>query len=180
VNDFARKRPGPDGRIVEYNEHQDLLRAAGRLEAALQGPRRHVVTFHDPAGPGMPNPTQLPATLSRNEAARVEVVTGPRPAGGEVIVRVGLDDLPGVARAELTARLNGQPCKPIDDLARPAEHKSYAHDPHRVFHVACVAQRMLQFRAPVEAMRRGRNQVELGLASGEEQKLIWLEIYIKP
>jgi len=180
VTDFRRTRPGPDGRTIEHNEHAALLETAGRLQISLQGPRRHVVTFHDPAGPNIPNPKQLPALLEPNEALQLHVVTGPKPTGGEVIVRVGLDNQPGVADARLAAQLNGQPCTPIDDLAQPLDHKSYSHDPHRVFHVAHVAQRMIQFNAPVDAMRRGENHVELRVTSQRDQKVIWLEIYIVP
>jgi len=179
-SDFARSRKAPDGSAIRWNEHQDLLRVAGRLEAALRGPRRHVLTFHDPAPPNAPNPKQLPAQLAPGRPARFRLYTGPKPTGGRVVIRVGLDNLPDVSKARLAARLNGTDCKPIEDLARPASHKHYAHDPHRVFHVSRVAERMVQFQAPPAAMRRGYNQVDLQLTGGGKQRVIWLEIYVAP
>lgn len=80
--------------------------------------------------------------------------------------------------AKLTARLNGAECTPVDDLPKPDDSKTYSHDPHRVFHVAHLAQRMLQFEAPPDAIRRGYNQVDLQLTTNDNQKVIWLEIYI--
>jgi len=180
VGDFRRSQKGPDGRIAECNEHAALLRAAGRLDASLEGPRRHVVTFHDPAGPDMPNPRQLPAALAPGKVAQVHVHTGPKPTGGRVTIRVGLEDMPAVAEARLAVRLNGRPCVPIEDLAAPDGAKPHPHDPRRVFHVAHVARRMMQFDAPVDAVRRGRNQVDLRLGAGTDQKVIWLEICIVP
>jgi len=180
ASDFGRTGKASDGSTVRWNEHEDLLRISGRLQAALKGPRRHVLTFHDPPAPGVPNPKQLPASLKQDESAHFRLHTGPKPNGGRVIVRIGLDNLPGVAEADLAVRLNGTECKPIEDVAKPDTHKSYAHDPHRVFHVAHLAQRMMQFEAPYDAMRRGYNEVNLRLAAGSDQQVIWLEIYVVP
>ena len=178
--DFGRTRTTPDGSTISWNEHQDLLRAAGRLDASLQGSRRHVLTFHDPPAPGMPNPKQLPAELAPDKPAQFRLDTGPKPAAGRVILRVGLGNLPNVGDANLTVRLNGTHCVPIEDLAKPDTHKSYAHDRHRVFHVAHLTQRMTQFEVPPSAMHRGYNQVDVRLTAGSNQKVIWLEISIIP
>lgn len=180
ASDFGRTRKASDGSTARRNEHADLLKISGRLQAALEGPRRHVLTFHDPPAPNLPNPTQLPADLTRDKFASFRLYTGPKPTGGCVIVRVGLDNLPEVAAARLAVRLNGTECKPIEDVAKPDSHKSYAHDPHRVFHVADLAQRMMQFEAPHDAMQRGYNKVDLRLVAGTNQKAIWMEICITP
>ncbi|MBC8874685.1 MAG: hypothetical protein H8E44_35055 [Planctomycetes bacterium] len=178
--DFGRTRKAPGGSTVAWNEHEDLLKISGRLQAALKGPRRHVLTFHDPPAPNLPNPKQLPTNLTQDKLAQFRLYTGPKPTSGRVIVRVGLDNLPQVANAKLAVRLNGTECKPIEDVAKPDAHKFYSHDPHRVFHVADLAQRMVQFEAPRGAMRQGYNQVDTRLAAGSDQKAVWLEIYIGP
>jgi hypothetical protein len=128
----------------------------------------------------LPNPKQLPPKLAQDKSAQFRLYTGPKPTSGRVIVRVGLDDLPEVAEAKLSVRLNRTECKPIEDVAKPDSRKSYAHDPHRVFHVADLAQRIMQFEAPYDAMQRGYNQVDVRLAAGSDQKAIWMEIYIVP
>lgn len=180
ASDFERNRKALDGSTIRWNEHQDLLRIAGCLDLALEGPRRHVLTFHDPSPPGLANPKPLPVELAPNKAAQFQLYTGPAPSTGHVIVRVGLDNLPGVAEARLSARLNNTDCTPIQDVAKPDAHKSYAHDASRVFHVSRLAQRMLQLEARLEAMRRGYNQIELRLSTDNQQKVIWLEIYAVP
>jgi len=180
ASDFGRTIRTSDGRSIQQNDHQTLLRAAGRLDTSLDGPRRHVVTFHDPSAPNMPNPKQLPAELTPERDAQFQLYTGPKPTVGRVIIRAGLDNLAGVAEAKVAARLNGAECTPIEDLPKPDDSKSYSHDPHRVFHVAHLAQRMLRFDAPPNALRRGYNQVDLRLSAGSHQKVIWLEIRIVP
>lgn len=180
ASDFGRTRTAPDGSTITWNEHADLLKISGRTRPALKGSRRHVLTFHDPAAPNLPNPKQLPANLTRDKFAQFRLYTGPKPTSGRVIVRVGLDNLPDVADAKLAVCLNGAECRPIEDVPKPDSHKSYAHDPHRVFHVAELAQRMMQFEAPYGAMQRGYNQVDVRLAAGSDQKAIWLEIYVVP
>jgi len=167
-------------RTIQRNDHQALLRVAGRLEASLEGPRRHVVTFHDPPAPNMPNPKQLPAELTPDGVAHFRLYTGPKLTGGRVLIRAGLDNLAGVSEAALAARLNGAECTPIEDLPKPDDRKTYTHDPHRVFHLAHLAQRMLQFQAPPAAMQRGYNQVDLRLTTSNNQKVIWLEVSIVP
>ncbi len=179
-NDFRRKCRSPNGQITVCDESGELFKVAGRLQAAQQGPRRHVVTFHHPAAPNMPNPKQLPAELAPDRTAVFRIYTGPAPNDGRVIVRVGLDSRPAVFETTAAARLNGAECTPIADLAGPPAGQSSPHDRLRVFHVAHVAERMLQFEAPLQAMQRGYNRVDLSLQKGSPQRIIWLEIYIVP
>jgi len=178
MNDFRYQEPLPDGRTVVRDEGSALLAEAGRLEAAVQGARRHVLTFHDPAPPGLPNPKPLPAQLALGRPVRFRLFIGPKPTKGRVILRVGLERAPGVAEARLGARLNGAACGPLEDLTGPAPRKPNPHDASRVFHVAHVAHRMVQFEAPLGAARRGYNEVALRLVHGAPQKVVWLEIYL--
>jgi len=173
----------PEGGEVVKNDYADIMRQTGQLETCVDKPRRHVVTWHDPAPYGVENPRQLPATVSPEQSATFRVYTGPRPASGRVILRAGLDDLPGMAEARLCARLNGVECKPIEDLARdrPFRPEGEGGGMNRVvYSVADVAPRVVQFDAPLRAVRRGYNAVEIFLKDGKEQKVIWMEIYIVP
>ncbi|MFH1920754.1 MAG: hypothetical protein ABIP48_12800 [Planctomycetota bacterium] len=70
--------------------------------------------------------------------------------------------------------------RPIEDLAGPAAREPNPHDPHRVFHVADVARRIVQFQAPLESIQRGYNRVVLRLTTNGNQKVIWLELYVEP
>lgn len=54
-----------------------------------------MVTFHDPPAPNMPNPKQLPAELTQDKSTQVRLYAGPKPTGGRVIIRAGLDISPG-------------------------------------------------------------------------------------
>jgi len=42
------------------------------------------------------------------------------------------------------------------------------------------AERVLQFEAPLKFVRRGANQIEVTLQQSPPQKIVWLEVFIKP
>ena len=179
--DFYRPDVMPDGRTKMRNHYDDILTQAGRLDTAVAGARRHVVTWHDPAPHGADNPKPLPATVGPGQPATVRIYTGPQPTGGRVVIRAGLDDRPGMADAVLTARLNGTACKPIDDLKRGAPFEPRGKRGNSVVDtVAEVAPRVVQFDAPPSAVKRGCNAVEISLQQGAQQQIIWLEIYVIP
>ena len=173
----------PDGGKVVKNDYADIMRQTGLLETCIDKPRRHVVTWHDPAPYGVENPTQLPATVSPEQSATFRVYTGPRPASGRVILRAGLDELPGMLEAELAASLNGAECRAIEDLEgggpfRPDGEGAGMNNV--VYSVAEVAPRVVQFEAPLTAVRRGYNAAEISLVQGSSQRIIWLELYMTP
>jgi len=152
---FNRMCATPDGKKVEKNDYRDLLCQAGELSTALSGPRRHVVTWHDPAPSEADNPRALPALLRPGTPAAFRVYTGPAPTSGSVTVRVGLDDLPGLDECGVSARLNGQECDPLGDLQRDGPFRPDGPDGnHVVKTVADVAPRVMQFLAPAHALRR--------------------------
>ena len=180
-NTFNRMYETPDGRKVKKNDYRDLLSQTARLETSIDKPRRHVVTWHDPTPRGANNPKQLPAAVSREQSATFRVYTGPKPTSGCVVIRAGLDALPGYEQAKLTARLNGAECRPIDDLKRDGPFVSDGDRGTRVVKtVAEVAPRVVQFEAPLPAVKRGHNAAELSLPEGGKQKVIWLEVYMVP
>ncbi|MEA1951411.1 MAG: hypothetical protein U9N87_08505 [Planctomycetota bacterium] len=178
TNDFRLKLRSADGRDTIRDENHELLETAGRMKAALCGPRRHVLSFHDPAPPGDRRP--LPAEISSGRTATFQIHTGPKPERGRVVIRIGLAKNPGLKHARPAARLNGSECRPISDLSTPASIPFKPLAGGGVPHVAYVAERIVRFEAPLESMRRGSNRIEATLQQGQPQKIVWVEIYIDP
>ena len=101
---FYRTYELPDGRKVVKNDYHDLLSQAAQLSTVIDKPRRHVVTWHDPAPPGAQNPKPLPAVVTEQRSAAFRIYIGPRPVGGHVVIRVGLDSRPGYEAARFITR----------------------------------------------------------------------------
>jgi hypothetical protein len=98
-----------------------------------------------------------------------------------MVIRVGLDSRPGYEAARFTTRLNGAECQPLEDLKRDGPFRADGdRGTHIVRTVAEVAPRVARFEAPLAAVRRGYNTVEISLKQGDEQRIIWLEIYVIP
>jgi hypothetical protein len=49
-----------------------------------------------------------------------------------------------------------------------------------VVNVTGVGPRVVQFKVPLAAVRRGYNAVEVRLTEGEDQRVIWPEIFVSP
>lgn len=180
TSDFRHTFARPDGSKHLRDEYRTLMSEVGKLETVLGKPRRHVLTFVDTAPPGVPNPRPLPADLKKGKPVRFRLHTGPKPTGGRVVLRVGLDSRPDVWQAKLAAKLNGAACKPIGDLNKPGDFKPRRGGSPVVWSVAEVAPRVAQLEAPLAAMQRGHNTVEVSLAEGGDQRIVWLEIYLVP
>lgn len=156
----------------------DLLAIAGDPTKAVQGPRRHVLTFHDPVPPDSDYHRPLPAQLSPGEPARFRLHIGPAPASGICVLRVGLDESDGFESAVLAASVNGRACRAMNDLPRPTGPAPAKHA-HRV-DPAGVAPRLLRFDVDLASLRRAYNDIEIRLHSGSPQRIIWLELVISP
>lgn len=181
MNDFRHTQRTDDGRQVVRDENHDLLSQAGRMEAAINKPRRHVVTFHDPAPPGVDNPKQLPAALSIDRTAKFRIYIGPKPLSGSAVIRAGLDDTADLHGARLRARINSVDCRSLADLNKPRDFVPLSKRGTPVVgRVAETAPRVVQFDAPITAMRQGYNTLDISLLQGHNQKIIWLEIRIVP
>lgn len=153
----------------------DLLRDAGNLEAAIGKPRLHVLTpayasTHLPIAAPDDVSRVLPAALASPDPARLRLHTGPPPLTGQYLIRVGLARSADVDAVDLRAQLNGQPCRPVADLPQPAAAAEEAGS----------AVRMLQFEAPLAAIRRGDNEITLTLDNGGAQSIVWLAVLISP
>lgn len=164
--------PVIDGRVA------DLLRAAGDLAGAMTHPRVHALAIHESVPPADVYRPALPAGIASGKPATLRIHTGPKPVAGRCVVRVGLDRSDDLAAARLAVRLNGAPCRAIEDLPVPARPEPRPELPR--LNVCEVAPRMTQFEAPLDAMVRGYNTVELAVERGGPQNVIWLEIGIDP
>jgi len=94
------------------------------------------------------------------------------------VLRVGLDDSDGFEAAALKASVNGAPCRETGNMPRPAQTQPAKHGGH--LYPAGVAPRLLQFEAVPASLRRGYNDIEIELAKGSQQQVIWLELVIDP
>ncbi len=156
----------------------DLLAIAGDPVKALAGPRRHVLTFHDPVPPNSSYRAPLPAPITPDRSAHFRLHIGPEPAGGNCLIRVGLGESDGYATAVLSASVNGVACRAVDDLPLPVRVQR-AHHGGKLY-LAEVAARLLQFETSGDSLCRGYNRIEIGLANGKPQQVIWLELYVDP
>jgi hypothetical protein len=72
-------------------------------------------------------------------------------------------------------------CPPIADLNRPEQFIPHtAPGAHVVWSVEELARRVVQFEAPLAAVKRGLNLFELALVEGDDQRITWVEVYIVP
>ena len=170
-----------EGRVSYVFDYLDILSRAGSLQTAVGYPRRHVVTWHDPAPPGTDYVPPLPAPLRTGRPAEFRIYTGPAPsASSRVSLRAGLAEMPGMREAVLSAHVNGTPCAAPAELTAKDVPEGRELGPETVKSVAEVAPRVLRFDVPPQAVRRGANLVELSLQQGPEQKLVWLEVHVDP
>ena len=158
-----------------------------RLETVIDKPRRHIVTFHDAVPPGVVRPALLPSVLRHPTVpAQFRVYTGPALLKGQTTLRVGLAQKPGVDEARLAARMNSIECGLLPDntdLDRFPEAKRVRQSmsaARRALTTATAVRRVLQFAAPVSALQRGYNLVEVFLTQETEQRIVWVEVYIVP
>lgn len=179
LKDFRYRVLLPDGKNEERDIFRELVSEATRFTTALGKPRRHILTFHDTAPPGVQNPKPLPVVLRPGRWTALNIHTGPKPTSGRVFLRIGLADRPGVWEAELAARVNGIECRPAGDLNRPGQYRPFKGKGwHAVRTICQVAPRLARMEVPRRALKRGENLVELALQRGEEQTVTWFEVRI--
>jgi hypothetical protein len=168
----------PDGKEVVDCRVADLLRAASDLPGAIANPRVHAVSIYETLPPKSPFRQFLPAEIMRQESLTLRIHTGPKPATSRCVIRVGLDQSHDLRSAQLAVRLNGSDCRILEDVPAPARPDPRKDLPR--MNVCEVAPRLIQFEAPLDAVVRGFNSVELAVERGGRQTVIWLEILIFP
>lgn len=167
--------PSIHGRGRIYHE-------AGQLDTVIDKPRRHIVTFHDIVPPGVVKATLLPSPLrSPHNPAQFRIYTGPALSKGNVTLRVGLAQQLGVNDVALDARLNSVSCTPLPDNIKLADFpvSKSRPVPHAAMDATAV-KRVLQFQAPLSALQRGYNLVEVFAKQNTQQTIVWVEVYIVP
>ncbi|MFV2070137.1 MAG: hypothetical protein ACC645_24485, partial [Pirellulales bacterium] len=165
--DFLCEVELSDGSTSQIDIFRQLVTESAHFDMAMASPRRHILTHHDTAAPGISNPRPLPAGLEKGETGAFRIYSGPKPRTGSVVIRVGLDESDDLWQAKLTARLNSVECPSIEDLNQPGEY--VPHDGkgfHYAWSVAQVAPRVAQFNVPLAAVEGGYNRVELTLRDG--------------
>lgn len=168
----------PDGKRIKEGTLADLFRAAAGLEQATRLPRLHALTIHDCLPAKSDYRPSLPATVSPGEPLTRSIHLGPAPAAGSCLIRVGLDQATDLAAAQIHVNLNGVAGGPPTDLPPPPDPDPRPEQPR--LHVAEAAPRVIQFTAPLAAVQRGYNQVEVSVARGGRLTVIWLELRLEP
>ena len=143
----------------------------GDLNALLACPRRHVLTYDDTTAPGVPNPKQLPAVLASAAPLTLRIHTGPEPAAGRAVLRLGLDDLPEVAEARLRVRMNGAACLPLPDMEQPAGYRRDPKSPEVWLLTGRPSPPAIQRPAHGNQPRRQLGRPELGKRAATEDHL---------
>ncbi len=175
---FNIKARTPEGQTFNECTQGDLLRAAGDPAAAIASPRVHALALHDQIPDQSAYRPPLPAALAPQQFLTFKLHTGPKPATGRYVLRVGLNQADGLAAAKLDLRLNGSACRALADMPAPAKPELRLELPRQ--NTCEVAPRLLQFEAPLNAVARGYNTVELTLAQGQAQTVVWLEALLEP
>ena len=151
------------------DEYVDLLRQAGRMETVIDKPRRHIVTFADLPPPNKSVMASLPAEINKENHAAFTINIGPRPKTGRAVVRVAYADSDDEETAKVNCRVNSFECNPST--------KYYVAKAFRESFGAAYVDR---FMVPLTELQNGDNTVDLVVAHGGTQSVIWLEIYIIP
>ena len=118
--------------------------------------------------------------------AQFRIYTGPALSRGKVTIRVGLAQKPDVNEVRLAARMNSVECTPLTDcinLDKFPESKRVRQSmsaARRAAIAATAVKRVLQFAAPVSALQRGYNLVEVLLTQETKRTIVWVEVYIVP
>jgi hypothetical protein len=147
-------------------EYGRMLREVGDLQTVLDKPRRHIVTYIDALPPGVPCGYLLPHQLTYPNPAQFRIYTGPKPAGGRVTLRVGLEgDNDDLAHATLAARCNCEPCAALPDITSTLP-------PH--------TNRYLEYDIPLRVMQEGYNLAELFTKKEASARIVWVELRIDP
>jgi len=145
----------------------EVINAAGSLQIATKGSRRHVVTFTDTVPPGVAKPLLLFQKVRKGKTpGQFRIYTGPKPATGKVTIRIGVLEDEGFQEAVFSAAMNSVRCEFLGD----------AENPSRI----CNSKRVVQFDVPLSAMQDGYNLAEVFLENGRSQMIDWAEIYIVP
>jgi hypothetical protein len=168
----------PAGESVIDCRVADLLRAASDLPGATANARVHAVSIYETLPPKSSYRQTLPAEISPQKPLVLKLHSGPKPTTGRYVLRVGLDKSEDLASVKLAVRLNGAACRAIEDLPVPAKPDPRLELPR--MNVCEVAPRLAQFEAPLDAVVRGYNSVELAVEHGGPQSVIWLEILLDP
>jgi hypothetical protein len=155
-----------DTAIADLENYPTLLRECGSPDTLAGKPRRHVVTFSDTLAPGEPGGGPLPATCAPGQWCAFRLPTGPKPDGGRVEARLGIEGIGADDLRRWELRLNGVLCPflgPVELNLRPVG-----------FNLPGVDLPAFAFEAPLTAINRGYNVLELGARA--PCRVVWVEL----
>jgi len=148
------------------DEYRAIMNECGHLETVVGKPRRHIVTSPDIQPAGARTDPVPPISVNARMPALLKLHIGAKPSGGNVVFRAVLLDGPDAAGVRLAVRMNAVDCPSLADLDKlPGFDDSV---------------RITQFEVPRTAVERGYNQIDISLAEGGAQTIIWAEVCITP
>lgn len=168
----------PEGKTTNDCTVAELLSAAGDMAGATNKSRVHALAIHDMVPDKSSYRPLLPAALELNKPVAFKLHTGPKPVSGRYVIRVGLEKSDDLSAVKLDVKINGSACRAVADMPLPAKPDPRLEQPR--MNTCEVAPRIMQFEAPLTAVVRGYNTVDLTVVQGNAQTAIWLEVLIEP
>ena len=146
-------------------ESKVLLEKGLARKIVEQGPRRHIITYHDTVTPTVSADIQLPADITQTPKA-FKIYAGPLPHSGSAAVIIGLSDKATTTPAEviLTVNKHEQEIAGKDNsIAVPGTSKT------------------CRFSIPLDTLTDGWNEFHLKTtASGLSCSVVWMELDLNP
>ena len=137
-------------------EFAQVLNSAGKLQTAIQNPRRYIVTFTDTTPVGSPVTHLLPCECAKNKQPVEAVLAigklGKIKSANALIKTEQIDNV-----AKLLIRINGNICKPV---SQTGIKKCFSVD--------------------IEFLHNGNNLIEVYNLSDEEVTIVWIELNLQP
>lgn len=176
--DYERKNVHPDGSTSKANDRKAVFMEIGAANTVKATPRRHPLTFLDPAGRNKKSETPFPATITEKETS-FRVYTGPKPAKGRYTILLGLEKEEGFETAALQVKVNGVAATALPDLVRDKDFvysKTKKWD--QVLNISEVGARVVAFEANSASVQPGHNIITITNLNNNKQVAIWLEVKI--
>lgn len=179
---FEKKYIYTDGSTKIVNDKPLILKEGGKLSTVIDKPRRHVLTFTDPDINGKDVEVSLPSIITKEKPGLFRIYTGPRTQKSVYIVRIGLESLEGFREAEFAVKVNNHISTPINDMTTDWAfiYKNITISRTEVVkNVSEIAPRVMQFKADPKYIQNGYNDITVSNQRDDEQRIIWLEVYME-
>jgi uncharacterized lipoprotein YddW (UPF0748 family) len=176
--DYVRKEVNSAGEFTILNDRAAVFAEIGSASTLQLAPRRHPLTYPDPAGRSKKIETVFPAEIT--PVAKIfQVYTGPKLGTGTYTLILGFEMAEGLSNADLLVEVNGVSATQLPD---PVKDKNYVYTKtkkwEQVGNLSEVGARVMAFRLPVSAIESGYTTIRVTNKTNQKQVANWLEIKI--